>query len=104
MSEIHVTKLQAILQSMIEDTVNFEEEAVLEVKGKKIHVFIRGGPRTLAAINDQYILGLIDFVEKEPEEYTLADLDYLADYIQNKYPLRAKIKDFMSKIREALSE
>jgi len=89
---------------MLEDSVNYEEAALKEVGGRKIHAFIYRGPRTVAALNDLYILKLIKFVEEEPEDYTLADLDYLADYIQNKYPLRAKIKDFMSKIREALSE
>jgi len=104
MSEAYITRLQAIIQSMIEDTVNFEEEAIGEVKGRKIHAFIERGPRTVAAINDQYILALIDYIESESEEYDLADLDYLADYIMNKYPLRAKIVDFMAKIRKALRE
>ena len=100
----YLTRIQAILQSMIEDSVTFEEAALKEVGGKKIHAFILKGSRTVAAINDMYVLGLIDYVESEPEEYSLADLDYLADYISNKYPLRAKVKDFMSKIREALTE
>jgi len=102
--QVYLTRIQAILQSLLEDTVTFEEEALNEVGGKKIHAFIERGPRTLAAINDQYILGLIRYVEEEPEEYTLANLDYLADYIMNKYPLRAKVQDFMKKIRRALSE
>jgi len=103
-SNVYLTRIQAILQSMIEDTVAFEEDALKEVGGKKIHAFILQGPRTVAAINDMYVLGLIDYVEQEPEEYTLANLDYLADYISNKYPLRAKVQDFMSKIKAALSE
>lgn len=100
----YYTKLQAIIQSMIEDSVNFEEQALEEVGGKKIHAFINRGPRTVSALNDQYILGLIKYIEEESGEYTLSNLDFLADYIMNKYPLRAKIKDFMAKIREALSE
>lgn len=101
---VYATKLQAVIQSMIEDSVAFEEDALTEVGGKKIHAFINRGARTVAAINDMYILKIIDYVESEPEEYSLADLDYLADYISNKYPLRAKIRDFMSKIRNALME
>ena len=104
MSEAYTTRLQAIIQSMIEDTVNFEEDALKEVGGKKIHAFINKGLRTVAAINDQYILELLDYIESESEEYNLVDLDYLADYIMNKYPLRAKIVDFMAKIRKALRE
>ena len=105
MSEsVYMTRIQAILQSMIEVTVSFEEEALQEVGGKKIHAFIQQGPRTIAAINDMYVLGLIDYVMSEAEEYTLANLDYLADYISNKYPLRAKVRDFMSKIKAALEE
>lgn len=102
--QVYLTRIQAILQSLIEDSVLFEEEALKEVQGKKIHAFIDRGQRTIAAINDQYVLGLIKFIEEESEEYTLANLDYLADYIMNKYPLRAKVQDFMSKIRKALRE
>ena len=101
---VYATKLQAVIQSMIEDSVAFEEEALSEIGGKKIHAFINRGPRTVAAINDMYILGLIEYIMSEPDEYSLADMDYLADYITNKYPLRAKIRDFMSKIKEALME
>ena len=105
MSEnVYLTRIQAILQSLIEDSVHFEEDALMEVGGKKIHAFIDRGQRTLAALNDQYILGLIKYLEEESEEYTLANLDYLADYIMNKYPLRAKVQDFLKKIRRALSE
>ncbi len=105
MSEnVYITRIQAILQSMIEDTVSFEEQALEEVGGKKIHAFIEHGSRTVAAINDMYVLGLIKYIEEEGEEYTLANLDYLADYIMNKYPLRAKVQDFMAKIRRALRE
>ncbi len=103
MSEVYATRLQAIIQSMIEDSVVFEEQALEEVGGKKIHAFINRGQRTVAAINDMYVLELIEYIETEGE-YNLANLDYLADYISNKYPMRAKIRDFMAKIREALTE
>lgn len=100
----YLTRLQAIIQSMLEDSVKYEEEALREVGGKKIHAFINNGSRTVAAINDMYILGLINYVLRESEQYSLANLDFLADYIINKYPLRAKVKDFLQKIQEVLSE
>ena len=106
MSEHQLTRLQAIIQSMIEDSVLFEEEAIKEVGGRKLLAFIdRGSPRAILALNDLYIDLAIKYIMDENADIRmLADIDFLADYITNKYPLRAKIIDFMRKIREALSE
>ena len=106
--DFNLQRQQAILYSLLEDSVNFEVEQIKEVKGKGILSFIKNGQRSLMAINELYILNLMDFLEKDAvgleEEYNLADLDFLADYITNKYPLRAKIQDFMSKVRSVLKD
>ena len=104
MSEHQLTRLQAIIQSMIEDSVTFEEEAIREVGGRKLLAFVdRGSYRTILALNELYINKLIEYLEtEEGDAKQIADIDFLADYVTNKYPLRAKIVDFMAKIRQAL--
>ncbi len=103
MTDAYLTRLQAIIQSMIEDSVTFEEEALREVGGRKLLAFIdRGSPRAVLALNELYIIKAINYLESESENLDLVDIDFLADYITNKYPLRAKVVDFMNKIREAL--
>ncbi len=94
-------KLQALIHALLEDAVNFEEKALEEIGGKKILAFINKGNRTPYALNDLYILKLLEYVARGGE-YTPAHLAFLIDYVTHKYPLRAKIKDFMEKLEELL--
>lgn len=103
MSDPNLTRLQALIQNLLEDSVTFEEEALSEVSGRKILAFIEGGQRSIMAINDMYTLKLIDYLEGRGE-YNLADMDYLADYITNKYPLRSKVRNFLEKVRQLLRD
>ncbi len=107
----YYVRLQALIQSMLEDAVGFEEEALREIGGKKILAFIGNDRRTAMALNDLYILKLFEYIETggwEPEtgrrDYPPAYLEFLIGYVTNKYPMRAKIKDFMKKIKAALRE
>ena len=107
-SDFNLQRQQAIIYSLLEDSVNFEVEQLREVKGKGLLAFIKHGQRSLMAINELYIINLMDYLERDAVgmegDYDLADLDFLADYIVNKYPLRAKIQDFMSKVRSILKD
>ncbi len=98
----YYVKLQALIQALLEDTVNFEEEALRNVGGKEILSFIDRDPRVAIALNNLYILKLLEYIEKDTWDYTPAELEFLIGYVTNKYPLRAKVEDFMKKIREAL--
>ncbi len=98
----YYVKLQALIQALLEDTVNFEEEALRKVGGKEILSFIDRDQRVIMALNNLYILKLLEYVERDDWDYTPADLEFLIGYVSNKYPLRAKVEDFMKRVREAL--
>ncbi len=100
----YYVRLQALIQAMLEDAVNFEEEALAEVGGERILAFIDRDRRVAMALNDLYILSLLKYVLEGGWNYTPAQLEFLIGYVTNKYPLRAKVRDFMKKIREALRE
>jgi|BEDMetMinimDraft_2_1075160.scaffolds.fasta_scaffold02210_6 hypothetical protein len=104
MVEESVLKLQAVISAMLEDSVKFEEDALAEVKGRKILAFQLDSPATRRAILNMYYLRMLSYLKEEdldlPSYFPPSDLLFLLGYVSSPRTMRAKIVDFMEKIRE----
>jgi hypothetical protein len=102
--EDSVLRLQAVISAMLEDSVKFEEDALQEVKGRKILAFQLDSTATRRAILNLFYLRMLSYLKEEesdiPAHFPPSDLLFLLGYVTSPRTMRAKIVDFMEKIRE----
>ncbi len=79
----------------------FEERALKEIGGEEILLLVKRGRRAVRALNDLYILRLLEYIRRDSWDYTpVAEIEFLIGYVSNRYSLRDKVRDFMRKWEE----